>query len=1173
MKKWFFFEIFAVLSWCSTFNLAYANNNAFITFEETLPVPNNIRSQYCNTATTNKGVCFMESGGRIIVPSTTTASPNHALTNDFEGQFGEFDAIDVLTIMFTTEQSFVEIKVGLDRSYPDEVTAELTAYSSAIPSSQAKIKSNTVNIGKGPSEITLPLKVYSNLKNISSVTIRFYIPATGAEVHETIDDLKFSDIGPLCLASPDIKKPIVKIFKPTANSDLNAPTTFLSFEAEDAETGVASIKVSLLDATNSELDSYFVCGEIGAPKCIYEQPPTKASYGFFTNLIEGTTAIKLEARDFAGNLGIAKKSFTLTLPEPTMNLWLQAMEITQGIQPWIAVNNQIRSQHSAPPLYACPNPPSGVPLVAGRNTIVRVYPGVENVSVPVAKVTSILKCFTDPSFQTPCAGPIGIIPEHQPDNFEKFVTVNPTDSLDSKRRDRQLSFNFILPKEWTKKGKIFLEAEIFSAPYIPECIGCDDFANRMRFAYVDFQSVPNFQKDLVLILTIERYVNGQPPMKAPTVKEINDAIEFAGKVLPIDETTLPAGSQLTMRFDDDLTIQTDPNNPSPRCDALIGEIASKFQKHLSKKKAVFAFVDSSIPCNGKGGGGISYAKGDKLSRASHEIGHAVGLLHAGPPPGYNRGAECEDNTCDTDWPYGRGQIGAFGMDTITLEIIPEDRIQCHTPGICDNGINEDGDADSGGTPIVDEECVLEPDPDPPLDPTNDPHDFMSYGCGKMWTSPRTWIRMFNAFTGKKLPYPKHQPIGINTIEHSLKESEIVQTSTPQRYLFIRGNFDQNTGWTLLPIYDLYLPVKIEPKEGEYSIEVRDANDQIAAVHSFSIEKLYIDDWDEFNALSTILSFSQLIPISNDVNTVFFRKEGKLLAKRVRSLAKPAILLSTSFLDHFDFSSNPFVVKWQGRDADSKILHYSIQYTNDAKVSQSQEWQTLGLDLTVNNYTINPDNLPGGDNARIRVIVTDGFNTSVQVSPKFIVPNKPPKVHILAPKKGSSFIKGNRVVMRAVASDLEDGSLSDNNLKWYSNIDGLLGSGHRIEVDSLSPGIHIINLMGRDQSGKIGSESTELEILTLPNSQPKADAGPDQRVSVSTFLNLDGSKSSDIDGDKLSFHWSLLHKTSKTMCRIIDTETPNARFIAFDTGIYELQLIVDDGKVTSFPDRLIIEVPN
>ncbi len=55
------------------------------------------------------------------------------------------------------------------------------------------------------------------------------------------------------------------------------------------------------------------------------------------------------------------------------NLWVLAMEITQATQPWLAVNRQTKSLMPIEIDYS----PDAMPLVRGKRTVVRVYPGLE----------------------------------------------------------------------------------------------------------------------------------------------------------------------------------------------------------------------------------------------------------------------------------------------------------------------------------------------------------------------------------------------------------------------------------------------------------------------------------------------------------------------------------------------------------------------------------------------------------------------------------------------------------------------------------------------------------------------------------------------------------------------------------------------------------------------------
>ena len=55
-------------------------------------------------------------------------------------------------------------------------------------------------------------------------------------------------------------------------------------------------------------------------------------------------------------------------------------------------------------------------------------------------------------------------------------------------------------------------------------------------------------------------------------------------------------------------------------------------------------------------------------------------------------------------------------------------------------------------------------------------------------------------------------------------------------------------------------------------------------------------------------------------------------------------------------------------------------------------------------------------------------------------------------------------------------------------------------------------------GKLNSAPDLVQISTS-NSRPVANAGVDQTALVTQTVQLDGSKSTDIDGDNLTYAWS------------------------------------------------------
>ena len=94
-------------------------------------------------------------------------------------------------------------------------------------------------------------------------------------------------------------------------------------------------------------------------------------------------------------------------------------------------------------------------------------------------------------------------------------------------------------------------------------------------------------------------------------------------------------------------------------------------------------------------------------------------------------------------------------------------------------------------------------------------------------------------------------------------------------------------------------------------------------------------------------------------------------------------------------------------------------------------------------------------------------------------------------------------------------------------------------------------------------------VTVLNQAPVADAGPDQDlVPVNSTVTLDGSNSSDPDGDSLGYHWLQISDPLTTMS---DSNAVNPQFTPPLGGQYEFQLIVDDGETVSSPDVVVVTV--
>jgi len=95
----------------------------------------------------------------------------------------------------------------------------------------------------------------------------------------------------------------------------------------------------------------------------------------------------------------------------------------------------------------------------------------------------------------------------------------------------------------------------------------------------------------------------------------------------------------------------------------------------------------------------------------------------------------------------------------------------------------------------------------------------------------------------------------------------------------------------------------------------------------------------------------------------------------------------------------------------------------------------------------------------------------------------------------------------------------------------------------------------------------------PSNPPVADAGLDQTALVGDTVLLDGSGSSDADGDPLTYSWSFSSRPVGSTASLSDSTVVNPTFVVDVVGAYDLQLIVNDGSVDSGPDTVTISTGN
>jgi RHS repeat-associated protein len=121
-----------------------------------------------------------------------------------------------------------------------------------------------------------------------------------------------------------------------------------------------------------------------------------------------------------------------------------------------------------------------------------------------------------------------------------------------------------------------------------------------------------------------------------------------------------------------------------------------------------------------------------------------------------------------------------------------------------------------------------------------------------------------------------------------------------------------------------------------------------------------------------------------------------------------------------------------------------------------------------------------------------------------------------------------------------------------------------------PGTYEIQLVVNDGHGDSAPDSVR---VSTRNSAPVANAGPDQTAFVGATVPLDGSRSSDVDGDPLTFTWSWRERPDGSNAALSDANAVNPHFELDRPGVYVVQLVVNDGTEDSVADTVTVTTVN
>jgi hypothetical protein len=260
----------------------------------------------------------------------------------------------------------------------------------------------------------------------------------------------------------------------------------------------------------------------------------------------------------------------------------------------------------------------------------------------------------------------------------------------------------------------------------------------------------------------------------------------------------------------------------------------------------------------------------------------------------------------------------------------------------------------------------------------------------------------------------------------------------------------------------------------YSLALLGAGDSLLYAHTFSPTVTA-----DLGGFTDTVFFGEVFPYNTGAERIALYRDGVELGSRPVSPNSPSVTIQApqtgaSFASGMD-------IAWTGTDPDGGgPLDYSVYYSGDNGVT----WHPVATGIySASLHLTDLKDLPGGAQARVRVVASDGVNTGQAVSGPFSVDPHAPEPHITSPRANATISPDAAVVLRGLAIDTEDGPITyTERLTWTVDISGAVGTGAEIGLPSLPPGKRTITLTASDSDGQSASQTITVFVgyrLYLP----------------------------------------------------------------------------------------------
>jgi hypothetical protein len=315
------------------------------------------------------------------------------------------------------------------------------------------------------------------------------------------------------------------------------------------------------------------------------------------------------------------------------------------------------------------------------------------------------------------------------------------------------------------------------------------------------------------------------------------------------------------------------------------------------------------------------------------------------------------------------------------------------------------------------------------------------------------------------------------------------------------------------------------------------------------------------------------------NVTLIVRDGKQSSESVSSrlIVEPNVQSFPIAVTSNDLSSKMGNVNWFSAENSTAVDGQSITYQWEIKSKPATSNSVIGDAAKVKAYLIT--DVAGLYEVLLTVTNSDDQLTATSeltITAEEVLTNSAPVAVISEPM--SSYAP-NQMIRLSAASSYD----SDNDPLEYQWSLALPSTAHNSSlagdttefVEFYVDGLGEYQLTLTITDGLLSDEITAIIMVTSDNIAPVANAGSDKVVSLGIALELDGSGSSDVDGDSLQYKWSLVSKPITSNYSDLDNASfisySNFAFMADVVGEYLMALEVYDGLDYSTLDQVYLEV--